>query len=327
MLPYVFDCYFARGVIESNETIVCREAAHMVEKSTFMDFEALKITNQKGDELIVVTEVGPRIISFRPEKGDNIFYVNEQDFDRKAKGPGKWRVYGGTRLWISPESGLSYSPDNIRSETRVEDERVLIRGPVDPNTKLRKMIEIRVLPCLFHITFGVKNEGTHLFSAGLWALTCVTPQDGSEIFLPWGETSEWNVKDMKYWRSWLGSSTAVKSEQWRPTDEFFVVRPSGETGKVGFANRWGFALYRAGDVSFIKYADYIESAFYPDGGCSFEVYTSKDFYEIETLSPLFMMKPGLTYTHSETWWAGFDTVDVQSIGSAHRWIKAVFGEA
>jgi hypothetical protein len=303
------------------------EAEQMVEKSTFMDFDALKIINQKGDELVVLTEVGPRIISFRPENGDNIFYVNEKDFSWKEKGSKTWHVYGGTRLWTSPETELTYSPDNSKSETHIEDERVLIQGPVDPNTKLRKTIDIRALPSTFHITFAVKNEGRHLFSAGLWALTCVRPQDGSEIFLPWGEISEWNVKDMKYWRSWLGSRTAVGSEQWRPTDEFFVVRPNGQTGKVGFANRWGFALYRAGDVSFIKYADYIESAFYPDGGCSFEVYTSKEFYEIETLSPLFMMKPGSTYTHSEVWWAGFDAVDVGSIDSAHHWVETTIGEA
>jgi len=293
----------------------------MVEKSTFMDFDSLKITNRKGDELVVLIEVGPRIISFRPEGGDNILYVNEQDFTRKKAGSETWCIYGGTRLWVSPETELTYLPDNEPSETVIEGEEILIRGPLDPKTKLRKTIDIRVLPSTFHIEFAVKNEGRHLFFAGLWVLTCVRPQHGSEIFLPWGEKPEWNVKDMKYWRNWLGNRTAVQSDQWHPTDEFFIVRPSGETGKVGFANRWGFALYRRGEVSFVKCADYIESAHYPDGGCSCEVYTSKDFYEIETLSPLYMMKPGSTYMHSELWWAGFDAVDMSSIDSAHRWIE------
>jgi hypothetical protein len=39
-----------------------------------MDFDSLRITNDKNDELITLREIGPRIISFRPEGREKIIF-------------------------------------------------------------------------------------------------------------------------------------------------------------------------------------------------------------------------------------------------------------
>jgi hypothetical protein len=54
------------------------------------------------------------------------------------------------------------------------------------------------------------------------------------------------------------------------------------------------------------------------------VYTSKDFYELETLSPLYCMKPEATYTHKEEWWAGFEKVDVGTIAATSAFAAGKF---
>ena len=292
----------------------------MIEKTKFMKLDALKLVNEKNDELIVITEVGPRIISFKPEGRDNFFWVNKKEIQKASKGDSTWRSFGGTRLWIAPEYELTYTPDNLPCETAVEGNKAKISAPVDEQTGLRRSIEIEVGKESFAITYGLKNERKHLFTAGLWVLSCLAPYKGAEIYLPWGADMEWDVKDMRYWKSWLGHGSNINSKQWKPTPEFFIVKTTHEQGKVGFPNRWGFCLFRYKKLTFIKKSDYIETAQYPDDGCTLEVYTSKDFYELETLSPLYVLKPGVIYTHSEEWWAGFDKVDVSTIAAAKRFV-------
>ncbi len=289
-----------------------------------MDFNGIRITNEKNDELIVLTEIGPRIVSFKPQGKDNFFYVDEKELIKEVRGADTWHMYGGTRFWISPETEATYSPDNEEAETVIENNTVTIVSPVDRMTKLQKTMKLEAKEMTFSLTCGLKNEGTHLFTAGLWVISCLQPSKASEFYLPWGENSAWNVKDMKYWKSWLGAQSAIASEQWNPTDEFFIIRLTGETGKVGFANHWGFALFCTEDTTFIKKTNYIESAQYPDGGCSYEVYTSNDFYELETLSPLYTIKPGMTFTHKEEWWAGTQKVDLGSIYNASKFVARIF---
>jgi hypothetical protein len=52
-------------------------------------------------ELIITTEVGPRIISFSFIDGRNIFaqYVDQLG----KKGQDSWNIYGGHRFWHAPE--------------------------------------------------------------------------------------------------------------------------------------------------------------------------------------------------------------------------------
>jgi hypothetical protein len=295
----------------------------MVEKTQYHGTDAVRITNDKEDELVVLTGVGPRIISFRPEGGDNIFYVNEEDFSHPAGRDDPWRVFGGTRLWLSPETESSYSPDNDPCEVEILDRTVSVSSAPDPGTKIRKGMKISSDGECFTVTYSIKNEGTHLATAGLWAITCVQPIEGASILLPWGDGGPWNVKDMKYWRRWLQSVTDVTSAQWNPTNEFFIVNPTGEVGKVGFANGRGFALYSVGNTAFIKYAEYIPTAHYPDGGCSFEVYTCERFYEIETLSPLYVLGPNEGRSHIERWWAGKAKIDMKTIDTAYEFIKRI----
>jgi len=296
----------------------------MIKKVKYRDFDAVKITNEKNDELLVLTEVGPRIISFKPEGKENFFYENIENLNKDKIAKDKWNIFGGTRLWTSPETELSYNPDNYPSDVEIEENSVKIISPIDKTTKLRKIFEIEAKKHFFSIKYKIKNEGKHLFAAGLWALSCIKPSNNATIYLPWGEKTEWNIKDMKYWKSWLKVESNIQSKQWVPTNEFFKIIPSGETGKVGFTNHWGFLIFSSGNLSFIKRSKQIETASYPDGGCTVEIYTSKDFYELETLSPVFTMKPGVSYTHKEDWWAGFDKISFNSINKTHSFIKKIF---
>ncbi|MFW6181467.1 MAG: hypothetical protein ACOC8N_06930, partial [Spirochaetota bacterium] len=219
--------------------------------------------------------------------------------------------------WTSPENQLSYTPDNQPCRVSAGGEAVTCAS-FSPSTGLARSITVQPREHSFLVTYRLKSSGPYLLTAGIWALTCLKPGDGAEIYLPWGDRSDWEIKDMRYWRRWLGSETDVTSGQWTPTNQYFMVRPSGDTGKVGFANRYGFMLFRAGSLWFVKRSGYIPSAVYPDGGCSAEVYTSSSFYELETLSPLYELRPGTELAHTEEWWTGGGELEVGSISAAEE---------
>ena len=295
----------------------------MIEKTDFNGIKAVKVTNKKDDELILLYEVGPRIISFKPKGKDNFFYVNKTDFENIHSSK-EWKIYGGTRLWTSVESKWSYTADNDECDIEIGTNYVTAVTKTDPESLLKKSIKIEPFNNAFKITYSIKNDGDYLVNAGIWALSCLAPSNSAEIYLPWGENSQWNVKDMKYWRSWMTSGSDIESKQWNPTNEFFIIRPTGEYGKVGFTNRWGFAIFKNENINFVKLSEYIEGAVYPDDGCSFESYTSKDFYELETLSPTFTMKPGKTYYHSEFWWADSIDIPTKTIKESYSEINKLF---
>ena len=71
---------------------------------------ALRISNDTV-ELIVLTEVGPRIISYRFLGEQNEFH--EVPEHSGQTGGNDFRSYGGHRLWVSPEVDRTYFPDNV----------------------------------------------------------------------------------------------------------------------------------------------------------------------------------------------------------------------
>ena len=70
--------------------------------------------------MLVTVDVGPRVIFYGYDGGENIFYEDEQDlinkggeyFDDNLPNKGIWHIYGGHRLWKCPEYLDTYYPDN-----------------------------------------------------------------------------------------------------------------------------------------------------------------------------------------------------------------------
>ena len=62
-------------------------------------------------EVVVTTDVGPRVMRFAIRGGRNVLYENPDQLG--ATGGARWRIYGGHRLWIAPEDRRrTYVADN-----------------------------------------------------------------------------------------------------------------------------------------------------------------------------------------------------------------------
>jgi hypothetical protein len=83
----------------------------MMEKVNFEGWpNCIRLINN-NIELIVTTDVGPRIIRCGFINKKNLLYVS--DLEKGKTGGSQWHIYGGHRLWNAPEvMPRTYFPDN-----------------------------------------------------------------------------------------------------------------------------------------------------------------------------------------------------------------------
>ncbi len=279
-----------------------------IEKTEFKGWEAYHLTF--GDtEMIVVTGIGPRIISLRVSGGENILWVDETRITR-----GDWHIYGGHRLWVSPENEGCYAPDNDPCAITETDEAFTVTAPVVSMTGLQKRLTISFRDDRFAIEHGVLNATDMLATGAIWALTCVAPK--GVVTLPWGTGGEWDTKKIVFWNKWGGTHASdVESSQWGAGKDLFQIRPTGEEGKMGTNSPEAWIALCRDDATFIKQFQYDSNTVYGDDNCCAEVYTCEHFIEMESLGPVTTLSPGEEMTHREIWTVTGKAVSPDDAGS------------
>ncbi len=248
-----------------------------------------------GDNRLVITaDFGPRILSLSAGGGPNALFVDET----RQKGRGDWRLYGGHRLWIAPETADTYAPDNDPCRVQEGAGGITVTAP-PAATGLEKSMTVSRRGGDFLITHTVVNRSDTLAVGAIWALTCVTPR--STAFFPWGTGGDWDLKKIVYWKRWMDHATHVGSSQFVPTDDLFLVEPDGSEGKVGTSGHGGFIGAAGEGFTLIKRFDRRPDAPYPDEECAVQCYTCADFVELETLGPLVTFFPNTPVVHEEVW--------------------------
>lgn len=247
-------------------------------------------------KMIVSADVGPRILFFGFKDGENVlFHDTEENISI-----GEMKLYGGHRFWISPETKNTYAIDNIPCKV-IENKDSISFIAFDPVTEMEKNLTILDKNGRFLVRHILTNKGKLLYSGAIWALTCIPPKKGI-IFFPWGNKGDWKLKKIVYWQRWAGEATTnIKSSQFVPEEDLFLIYPSGETGKVGTTGYEGFVGVTTDNYTFIKKFNFIDGAIYPDDNCAIQVYTSERFCELETLSPMYTLLPNVEYIHDEEW--------------------------
>ena len=264
----------------------------------------LEISN--GDaKLIVSTDIGPRILFYGFDGGENILgWHPEAEVNTEL---GKWKPYGGHRLWRAPENmPLSYAPDNNPVEfTEEGDLSVRLVPPLESATHLQKEMTVTITASGTGVTVDHKitNYGDAETEISAWALTIMRPGGTvvipNEPFKPYSPETLLPVRSLALW-----SYTDFTDPRWRFEKEHIRLRVDENVNtqqKIGILNRQGWAGYEWENLSFIKRFDLVENAVYPDMNSNMEVYTDGGFVEMETLSPLKKLEPGEEVRHTEQW--------------------------
>ena len=261
-------------------------------------------------ELIVTADVGPRILSYGFCGGENILYEVKDDAG-KIDGS-QFRLYGGHRLWVSPEVERTYYPDNFPVKVSDRGNGILFsaaREKTPPGTNLQKELEIElgVTGSEVRITHRIRNHDTQSTKLAAWAPTMMRTGGRAILplsarvamdknhYLPVGVLSIWSYTDFADPRWTLGTSYIQLQQSANPNGRF-----KEQMGGIYNSSGWG-ACFCDGYL-FIKRADVISGADYPDFGCNFEVFTNPEFLELETLGPVVELHPGEVVEHVERWW-------------------------
>lgn len=252
-------------------------------------------------EIVIATDIGLRILSFGFIGGENIFYLSPQDLGKRNGDI--WRIYGGHRLWVAPET-VPYHPDNDPISFRIDTDTLIITQPVETVTGIVKEMEVSLSPDLnelkvLHRLINKNNHPVHFSAWGLSALApggkAIIPQepfgDGDAFLLP--------IRSMALW-----SYTKMDDPRWTWGNKYIRAKqdPALRTEqKLGVMNKQGWIAYCNGNNILIKVFAFDPAAEYPDYGSNTEIYFNDLFLEIETLGPLTYLFPHAATEHIEYW--------------------------
>ncbi len=271
-----------------------------MQKVDFMGWKDC-IELKSGDfKLIVTTEIGPRVIGGFVGDSENLFCV-VPDTAGKSGGD-EWNLYGGHRLWHSPEMmPRSYALDNSPIEVSETGEGVTFSGGIEDTTGIYKSISIKALPKgKFQITHKLRNENMWDVELAAWALTVMAPGGTAVVPQPQGDYDA--LLPNRYLTVWPYTNMADPRLTWG--DEYILLKqqPGNERKcKFGINCEDGWLAYVNNNVALVKSFNHLIDAAYPDNGCSIECFTNEFMLEIETLSPLYQLAPNKEIVHVETW--------------------------
>jgi hypothetical protein len=261
-------------------------------------------------ELVITADVGPRIVFYGFRNGENLLHEVEKDAGKT--GGSEFRLYGGHRLWVSPEVERTYYPDNAPVAVSQHGSATRFTAQPEelpPGTNLRKELEVELAATgsQVRITQRIRNDDTHsttlapwsptMMGAGGRAILPLSPRIAmdKDHYLSVGVFGIWSFTDLADPRWLLGTAYIQLRHLANPQGRF-----PEQMGGIYNSAGWG-AYFRQGYV-FVKRAEVISGARYPDFGCNFEVFTNPDFIELETLGPLVELRPGGVVEHVERWW-------------------------
>lgn len=256
-------------------------------------------------EVKVATDFGPRILHCACVGKENMFF---QDADKVPLGD-KYDVfedqhilYGGHRLWISPEIvPRCYHPDNKPATVTPVEGGARFTAAVEDHNKIQKSFTVTLekdAPQI-KVSHTIRNVGLWDITLAPWAITMLAP-GGVEVMpmpnrptgmLPNRNFTFWDYSELNDSRIYFGKDFITLSQDSSKENAF----------KLGFNNEAGWAAYFVNGQVFLKYFEPAMGGFYPDGGCDFETYTNSKMLEMETLGEIVELEPDEFVTLEEEW--------------------------
>ena len=213
--------------------------------------------------------------------------------------PEGWRVRGGHRMWLAPESEKVYFPDNDPISYEIKRESVILTQAEDPWLHVRKSMRITFLDgAVVEVVNRVENTGDGPLRCSVWAISAMAPGGIEDIAfaLRDGGMDHWHRISMWDYTS-LGDSRA----EYRRDGIQLTHRPMEQKYKIGVGHPSGPVHYANKGVTFVKKFAIETEKEYPDANVSFETFLCKHMVEIESLSPLGNVAPGEIMEHKEIW--------------------------
>lgn len=282
------------------------------EEKTYKEFGRCMRMYNDYIELYATLDFGPRIIHFSKLGGENMMFndpersfnqdKNKELFAEKfGEDLGTWKIYGGHRLWTSPE-GLprSYYPDNQPVEFIAEGNTLTLIPPAQRYNQQQHQIKIVMSEDsgkvdLYH---SIQNIGAWPQKFAPWCLSVLSAGGTEVIPMPNRKTHLLHNRKITLW-----DYTKMNDSRVYWGDKYITLtqdKNGDGSFKIGLDSQHGWAAYFNHNDLLIKHFDVVEGAEYPDDGMNFETYTNPLFLEMESLGVYSSIEPGDCATHHES---------------------------
>jgi hypothetical protein len=275
-----------------------------IEKINFKGWpNSYRMTNGEV-ELVVTSDIGPRIMRYGFVNGQNLFW--EQPEGLGKSGEQDWQLRGGHRIWIGPEDiKYTYGPDNGPIDLKVDGKTIIATSPVEPSTGIQKQLIVNMdaSGTEVRITHRLINKTNMPLEYAAWALTMMAPGGVGITGFPPRGTHPKDLPPTNPLVMW--AFTNLSDKRWTFLRKYFTLRQdpnNADPQKLGHHNNKTWGAYLLWSDLFLKRYDTGEPAQrHPDFGCSFEMFTNDKFLEIETMGPLQRVLQGASVEHVERW--------------------------
>lgn len=261
-------------------------------------------------ELYVTVDRGPRIIKLNLVGKQNMMfnddalaiYHDEPNLqDMFGKGA-RWNIYGGHRFWVSPEKHPeTYYPDNAPVAYTVKHNVFTFYAPKQIFTGWQETLIITVdeTEAKASVKHVLTNMSDRTQTGAIWGLN-VTDKGGRAFVKQANEdTGLLANRTLMLW-----PYNVMTDKRFYMDDTYVGLAQDVHAElpfKIGSNNTAGVAVCLNHGTAFRITTSYLPGASYPDNGCSVEMYSCANFLEVETLSPLYTLKPGEACEHIENW--------------------------
>jgi len=252
-------------------------------------------------ELVVTTDVGPRVIRLARVGGPNLFKEFDEQMGRT--GDRAWNIYGGHRFWIAPElKALTYVTDNVPVPWTWNGRELRLTQRPDRPSGLQKEMRIRLENGAVRVEHVLTHRGRKAVTVAPWSLSVMAP--GGVAILPqeaYGCHTE-NLLPARPLVMW--KYTNMADPRWTWGERYVQLRQdvrNTRPQKAGFGSTPAWMAYALPHATFVKRHTFDPKATYADMGCNAEIFTNENFLELESLGALVSLKPGAKARHVETW--------------------------
>ncbi|MGJ3240870.1 MAG: hypothetical protein ACFE0Q_19335 [Anaerolineae bacterium] len=290
-----------------------------VEKTAFGGWENCYHLYNDHMDVIVTTDVGPRVIYFGLRNGTNMFHTVPEHLGKT--GGDEWRAYGGHRLWHAPEvRPRTYQPDNVPVDHFDLDNIHYFVPPIEEATGIQKQISMSFKnDDTLVVDHTFTNTGMWPIELAPWALTVMRP--GGVGILPLPPHVGHDVQLLPTHAVTLWGYSSLNDPRLQFGDKYIMMyqRPNVSAPlKIGLQVTQDY-LWSVGWLAYVNQGTMFVKSFhpplsamrYPDMGSQVELFTDDTMMELETLGGLRQLPPDETVTHREYWSLHANVADPQ----------------
>lgn len=258
----------------------------------FLENELLKIE--------YLLTAGPRVVRLGFKHGANMFAELPDVCASTCLGDYHFR--GGHRLWRSPElMPESYMPDDDGLIVEQIENGVALTQQVESGISKKMEISLHPDQAVVTLNHHLQNTGRQTVELAAWPITMfrlggvgIFPQNTALMdqagLLPNRNLVLWPYTDIRDPRLSLAN-------------DFLLLQaiPTSNKLKIGYSNQHGWMGYFLDGALFIKSFSTEGENHHPDLGANCEFFCNDQVFELETLSPLTLLRQGEEVVHRETW--------------------------